>query len=437
PLSTDKKAHATRLLDVEVADIWETLPSFSDNNKTYLDFKTDVLALYPDAAVDQKYTMADLDLLIGTQQHLGINNMSELAIYHHQFIVVTTFLINKGIISITEHPAIPYEVKDVFTAASWVLQGTIQGIIQPQSILPTQLAIVAPPPSDSIKTENLSSILTEFTKSIVEALSQANQRSTSGSSYPHSGGTSCNFCGKEHFIRECDLVGEYIRAGKCKRNTEGKVVLPSGSFVLRDIKGNFLKDRIDEWHRQNPNQWPWVRLLDTEDQIASLQAELFNLKSKQRGFTPVIQTRGQKAQNNNVEPEDEPTPQPLPPTNPIETPEHPFRNAKDATYAPPRDQNIGALPPKTQPAKKPEPAYKPLPPIYDSTIAEAVYQLCASYREVTTSRRQPNNLETVQVGTFETGTEGNNVPEVPEQTIPKAATQTQSPPLGTTIIPDI
>ncbi|PPQ91509.1 hypothetical protein CVT25_007822 [Psilocybe cyanescens] len=353
--------------------------------------------------------MADLDLLIGTQQRLGINNMSELAIYHRQFIVITTFLINKGIISITEQsrayvrgfppqtwvsianrlqlkhpdhsPAIPYEVKDVFAAASWVLQGTIQGIIQPQSVLPTQSAIVAPPSSDSIKTENLSSILTEFTKSIVEALSQANQRSTSGSSYPRSGGTSCNFCGKEHFIRECDLVGEYIRAGKCKRNTEGKVVLPSGSFVPRDIKGNFLKDRIDEWHRQNPNQMATGSLigaivstpdtgststtfvptyqLSTEDRIASLQAELFNLKSKQRGFTPVIQTRGQKARNTNVEPEDEPinppqtqstpsrdatpapAPQPLPPTNPIETPEHPFRNAKDATYAPPRDRNIG------------------------------------------------------------------------------------------------
>jgi hypothetical protein len=37
-------------------------------------------------------------------------------------------------------------------------------------------------------------------------------------------------------------------------NTEGKVTLPSGSFVSCDVPGQFLKYRIDEWHRRHPGQ---------------------------------------------------------------------------------------------------------------------------------------------------------------------------------------
>src|ERR1700761_9168361 len=33
----------------------------------------------------------------------------------------------------------------------------------------------------------------------------------------------CNFCGSSgHFIRECEVVAEFIKAGKCKRSTDGK-----------------------------------------------------------------------------------------------------------------------------------------------------------------------------------------------------------------------
>ena len=60
--------------------------------------------------------------------------------------------------------------------------------------------------------------------------------------------------GTGHFIRECKVVVEYSRAGKCKRSADGKVVLPSGAMVLRDIPGTWMRDRVDEWHWQNPGQ---------------------------------------------------------------------------------------------------------------------------------------------------------------------------------------
>jgi hypothetical protein len=63
----------------------------------------------------------------------------------------------------------------------------------------------------------------------------------------------CNFCGSpDHFIRYCSDATEYIRLGRCKRNAEGKITLPSGLFVSRNVPGEFLKFRIDEWHRRHP-----------------------------------------------------------------------------------------------------------------------------------------------------------------------------------------
>ena len=101
-----------------------------------------------------------------------------------------------------------------------------------------------------------------------------------------------------HFIDQCETVKEFITAGKCRRNQDGKVVLLQGIFVPKDIPGACLKDRINEYHRHNPNQLAAAALihtitmppstltieparatyqLSTDERIATLEAELFNL----------------------------------------------------------------------------------------------------------------------------------------------------------------
>jgi hypothetical protein len=70
-------------------------------------------------------------------------------------------------------------------------------------------------------------------------------------------------CGGPHFGRECSMVNEYIKAIKCKRNFKGKVVLPSSTFVRRDIPGQFLIQRIDEWHRCHSNQLATTMMIHT------------------------------------------------------------------------------------------------------------------------------------------------------------------------------
>ena len=114
----------------------------------------------------------------------------------------------------------------------------------------------------------------------------------------HKGKLECNYCGKEHFIHDCPCVPHNIAAGKCKRNQDGKVVLPSGTYIPRDITGKCLCDHVNKWHRKNPNQLGAATLIHTinkhildehkstnssvyqltvTDCIAVLEAELYNL----------------------------------------------------------------------------------------------------------------------------------------------------------------
>jgi hypothetical protein len=63
----------------------------------------------------------------------------------------------------------------------------------------------------------------------------------------------CAFCGQSgHFIAQCLVCADYITNEKCKKNPEGKIVLPNGQYTPRSIPGRFIKDRINEWHKCNP-----------------------------------------------------------------------------------------------------------------------------------------------------------------------------------------
>ncbi|KAI0328792.1 hypothetical protein GY45DRAFT_1221059, partial [Cubamyces sp. BRFM 1775] len=59
--------------------------------------------------------------------------------------------------------------------------------------------------------------------------------------------------------------------------------------------------------------------------------------------------------------------------------EHPFRDARDATYAPPTQRNFGIPPSATRPVAPPrknEAAYKSLVPVYDPKHVENVFKRC-------------------------------------------------------------
>lgn len=63
----------------------------------------------------------------------------------------------------------------------------------------------------------------------------------------------CGFCSTQgHFLRECPVVTEFIRNGKCFRNVDNKIVLPNGQFIPRGTPGRNLMEKIESWNNHNP-----------------------------------------------------------------------------------------------------------------------------------------------------------------------------------------
>jgi hypothetical protein len=512
-LTADKemKTHVLRYVDYETEQLWKTFTEFSDLNKKYKDFKDAVLAHYPDATGDFIYSLRDMDLIIGERQRVGITLPADLADYHLKFTAVTEWLIDKKQLGELEqeraytrgfqpqflgailnrlqiklpdhHPSTPYKVKDVYDAAKFILHSAMTSNDYTSPLQPLSHAFqpAVPKPEPSIKSEDFGSLFKEFTKTVLEALN--NNIANTGPQSQESRNTIarailCLFCGGPHPIRNCAGVDEYIKAGKCKRNIEGKIVLSTGAFIPRDIPGNNFRERIDEWHRRNPNQLAAATLIHTidasilhnnqpipkelyqlssNDRIATLEAELFNLRTRQ-GQASHIRTRAQKARAGIVDDEDEEevaeirkgqqpkiveveeedvAPQPATQPNqqatttptantstsqPVQAAEHPYRAVKDATYQPPTARNIGA-PAKTT-VNKTDTTPKVLPPIYDPSIAANVYkrsletpvtltqrellalapEVRSQVREAVTTRRTPREVPATQ-GLYEHATE--------------------------------
>ncbi len=506
--ATEKKKHACRFVDVDTADLWESISEYSDAQKSYAEFVLVVYSLYPGAEEERKWSVADMDKLVGERSRLGVLSLGDLGDYYRQFYTITTFLISKQRLSAAEQsrafvrgfqpdlwsrisqrlqlklpdhfPDDPYDLERIHEAAQFVLHGTPSTLLvtSPSPIPPAgSTSSTSTSTSNNVKVEDIATIIERITESFVKALSAQNnvarnsaptdRPSRPPNSNPNPG---CNYCGSlEHFIRDCQVVLEDIKQGKCQRNVEGRVTLPSGAFVPRDIPGRYFKDRIEEWHRRNPGQQAASQMLyhvlsngiseiastsqakvdivptsiatrishpdlftsqiepdtqlSTNDRIASLERELFQLRG--RKFEPVVRTRSQRAADRgkhrersrspvdrepSVEIEEEPARPPkkralqpevvIPvaaPSKPKPTPErpatpprseppiHPYAEARDATYAVPQHRNFGALP-KPAPPKKPEPAYRTLPPIYDGQIAVDVYDRAMATSVMLTQR---------------------------------------------------
>ena len=69
----------------------------------------------------------------------------------------------------------------------------------------------------------------------------------------------CNFCSEPgHFVNACPKALEYIKSGKCMRNTEGRICLPSRQYLPGSIIGNNLSEHFDKYYTtyQSQNMQP-------------------------------------------------------------------------------------------------------------------------------------------------------------------------------------
>ena len=158
----------------------------------------------------------------------------------------------------------------------------------------------------TLKTKQLSKMFTKFTQTVIKAMNNGGGGRTRVNQEIQN--KFCNFCSRPHFITECLLINKYIKAGKCRRNIEGKIVLSTGAWIPCEIPGNNFKEQIDKWHGHNPNPLAAATLLhmlvsptsipmptnnitvgalaqatyqlSATDHITMLEAELFALKAR-------------------------------------------------------------------------------------------------------------------------------------------------------------
>ncbi|KAF8232036.1 hypothetical protein L208DRAFT_1209047, partial [Tricholoma matsutake] len=434
--SEDMKKHACCYLDIDTSELWESIPEY-DASILFQNFHITIHQLYPSSEDDWKWSISDMDKLVSEQLRIGIYNASNLGLYYWSFYNTTKFLSTKGRISDAEqsrafvrgfqpglwariarrlelkfpnhYPDNPYPLDDIHAVAKCVLAGSIgsdsTSLLSSHSSAPLAIPTTSTS-SPQIKSEDLMAILEKFAATLVTALAGSKTMNTTR---PNSRFCSeqletlvCIFCGLTgHFISNCLVCQSYINEGKCKKNTKGKIVLPNGQFTPRSIPGHFIKDRIDEWTRQNPpsNLTPSLmysiapstvsstpskgvyQINDlskmAEDCIAQLEQEIYALRSAAPTPQPLIPATVERF-----------IPQPLAPsisstaTNPptsntapssiskqsLQPVIHPYNSAKETSYLPPHERNFALIG-----KAKDSPSYHTQAPIQKDKITKDVF----------------------------------------------------------------
>ena len=52
----------------------------------------------------------------------------------------------------------------------------------------------------------------------------------------------------------CEEAVKVMEEGKCIRNAKGRLVLPGGGYIPRNIVEKNIMERFNKWHWQNPGQ---------------------------------------------------------------------------------------------------------------------------------------------------------------------------------------
>jgi hypothetical protein len=78
----EKKQHTVQYVNINTSELWEALPEYSDNTKTYADFTKAIYMLYPGLEEEPKWLVADMDKLVGERQWLGVLSLGDLREYY-------------------------------------------------------------------------------------------------------------------------------------------------------------------------------------------------------------------------------------------------------------------------------------------------------------------------------------------------------------------
>ncbi|EPQ57916.1 hypothetical protein GLOTRDRAFT_126409 [Gloeophyllum trabeum ATCC 11539] len=409
PNEATKKAVVVKYMPMYEEELWKGVPEFSDDSKSFEDFKGAVLALYPAVKEDQRYSVGDMDRLVGERQRNDIISIREQGrAFQRGF---QPELWNKifgrlQIKDVDHQPDTPYGVDEVYKAAEFILHGTSAIGTTEKRPEPASSGPSAP----LVKTEDLSSLVEVITKSISQALVAAVQQNAAmapaTSNRPAPLNYNCIYCGEhDHLIRRCPKVEEDIRCRSVQAERGGT----SGPARRSDGLENPGQTSV---HLLDTMLWEEVRAsaapqttdmfhLDQRERIEALEWELFALRgkgkqvfdgvyvpppnrssnpSKESGVGPTgpapSRAKSQPVREQPVAEAVRPAINRESPPHMSEGPIHPFTGARDVNrprQAIPRSVEKGSAQAADASQAK-EPAYRTQAPVYNPRISDLVFE---------------------------------------------------------------
>lgn len=276
-----KLKYALYYASTEVVELWKTIPEVGARNPDWDTIKKKMKEHYPVLEEGKRYSRGDLEQIAIEWAEKGIRNRDELGEYRRAFTTRYNYLLARNKMSEYEAEHIflraftgdlrtavlrkleitqpdheegdPYEVEKVVAQANLILGGTAY---RNASSTSTPQGGSSTTSASKVKQEdvNLSTIMNTLKSFQVQIDSLARGPSSAPpfrptqQSNPRPAG--CAFCGEiGHYIRQCPRVPDFIQAGKCVRDAQGKILLPNGNFVHSGIPGRNLMERVDNYHR--------------------------------------------------------------------------------------------------------------------------------------------------------------------------------------------
>src|ERR1700678_1379625 len=309
----EKKKQVVYYTDIDTEEIWQYIPEFDEPTSTYADFKDAIMEFYPEAA-EFLHSITDIDSLTDERQRLGMTTVQDLSDYHLQFMAITTWLIKKG------------QLCELGQKRAYIRAF-------PAQLLPT----------------------------IVTRLQVNFPKHHPGIPYP----VTEVYNMAKNILQGIQFTSQVQPISAPSEPTELPIQTENLAPVMAELTKTIIQAVKD--NQQSVPTIPVQAIKTTcditlDDRIATLEAEIFNLKKATVPKPPTVSI-----------PNSRPT-----------VPAQPYQSARNIAYAPPADRNLGIQdkPNKEKPA---EPAYKTLPPVHKPTIAEDNYnQSMDSYHEMET-----------------------------------------------------
>ncbi|KZT60232.1 hypothetical protein CALCODRAFT_413094, partial [Calocera cornea HHB12733] len=95
--------YSLKYVDIDVAQVWESLPESKAVPTDFAAFRKAVLRLYPGSTDDtRRYTKTDLERIVSKSAAIPMESRAQFGEYYRQFLMISTWLEEKGKISTME-----------------------------------------------------------------------------------------------------------------------------------------------------------------------------------------------------------------------------------------------------------------------------------------------------------------------------------------------